>query len=116
MMAALTTGTITSIPPVRCSSIGRSKCAMNDAEGDLIAIGYWRSDQEPDLPQPSRFVGAALPEDLRDQLCAYLDSGAEFMAFLGYSSCRFRCGVPHSAMGCRDLTDGTWIWPEGLSH
>jgi hypothetical protein len=19
-------------------------------------------------------------------------------------------------MGCRDLTDGTWVWPEGLTH
>src|SRR5688572_2501334 len=42
--------------------------------------------------------------------------GRRVHGLLGYSSCRLRCGVPHSAVGCRDLTDGSWIWPEGLSH
>jgi hypothetical protein len=90
---------------------------MSNVEpSDLIAIGYWQSEEQPDLPQPPRFVGAPLSEEVREKLCSYLDSGVEFMACLGYSYCRFQCGVPDHAMGCRDLTDGTWIWPEGLSH
>lgn len=85
-------------------------------QSDLIAIGYWQSDEDASLPHPSQFVGAALSEKLRDKLCGYLESGVEFMAFLGYSHCRFQCGVPDRAMGCRDLVDGSWMWPEGLSH
>jgi hypothetical protein len=83
---------------------------------DLIAIGYWQSDKEPEFPHPRQLVGARLPEALRENLCAYLASGKEFMAWLGHSHCRFRCGIADSAMGCRDLTDGVWVWPEGLTH
>jgi len=87
-----------------------------EPESDLVAIGYWQSEGEPDLPQPHQFVGPALPEDLRRKLSVYLSSGVEFMAFMGHSHCRFGCGIPNRSMGCRDLTDGTWVWPEGLVH
>jgi hypothetical protein len=26
------------------------------------------------------------------------------------------CGIADSSMGSRDLTDGTWVWPQGLAH
>jgi len=36
---------------------------------------------------------------------------------MGHSHCRFdECSVPDQQMGSRDLTDGTWVWPEGLAH
>jgi hypothetical protein len=35
---------------------------------------------------------------------------------LGYSWCRFLCGVPREDMGYETRHDGRWIWPEGLSH
>lgn len=40
------------------------------------------------------------------------------MAELGYSYCRFRdCRDEHrNRNGCRDLSDGVWVWPEGLAH
>jgi hypothetical protein len=82
---------------------------------DLTAVGYWRSDEQPDLPRPEQFVGT-LQEELRDNLSRYLASGVEFADWMGYSHCRFACGTPDRAMGNRDLTDGVWVWPEGLSH
>jgi hypothetical protein len=37
---------------------------------------------------------------------------------LAYSWCRFGCagGRPTRALGCATLTDGVWVWPEGLAH
>lgn len=83
---------------------------------DLIAIGYWESSENPEFIHPRRLVGEYSSPETRDALVAYLESGVEFASSLGYSYCRFRCGVSESKMGCRDLTDGLWVWPEGLSH
>ena len=35
---------------------------------------------------------------------------------MGYSWCRFRCGIPDRELGCSEMTDGVWIWPDGLAH
>ena len=83
---------------------------------DLTAIGYWRREGCESFPMPQALVSTEYVPSLCEAICRYLDSGAEFMGFLGYSFCRFRCGIPDSQMGCRDLSDGQWVWPEGLSH
>lgn len=96
----------------------------------LRGIGYWvdydvliynreagRHDA-PDLllPDPKRLLEAHGSCQADQRVLNYLRSGKEYMALLGYSYCRFRCGIDDSEMGCRDLTDGTWVWPEGLVH
>ena len=83
---------------------------------DLIAVGYWVSDRAPDLPHPRDFVGSGYDRGTRERICRYLDSGRVFESYLGYSHCRFQCGVICSEMGDSDLSDGQWVWPEGLSH
>jgi len=35
---------------------------------------------------------------------------------MGYSYCRFDCGIPDCEMGSIDLYDGVWVWPQGLVH
>src|SRR5262245_48523055 len=35
---------------------------------------------------------------------------------MGFSCCRFDCGIPDNEMGSCDLYDGKWLWPEGLAH
>ena len=36
---------------------------------------------------------------------------------LAYSTCRFAgCQSPRRELGCATLTDGVWLWPEGLAH
>jgi hypothetical protein len=52
----------------------------------------------------------------RPRLVAYLRSGASIMEYLGYSYCRFLCGAPGREMGGSELSDGVWLWPEGLAH
>ena len=83
---------------------------------ELKAIGYWQGDEEPGLPHPEHLVRDGWLPDERAKIIAYLDAGREYMAFMGYSFCRFKCGIDEAELGCRDLTDGEWVWPEGLAH
>ncbi len=82
----------------------------------LEAVGYWFNDLAPSgYPRPQRLVGAWRPEPQAIVL-AHLRSGVVFESYRGRSFCRFSCGAPPKAMGHRDLTDGVWVWPEGLAH
>lgn len=80
----------------------------------LLAVGYFISGPEDaDLPAPQELVRPGEPlGDVAD----YLDRGLKHRGYRGYSWCRFRCGVPDQQMGSCDLTDGVWVWPQGLSH
>jgi hypothetical protein len=90
----------------------------------LKAVGYWRPNRDWDdlwaaseLPDPRWLVhwGWRLRE--RRKILAYLGSGHRHAAYKGYSYCRFwLCWAGRPAMGDSDLTDGEWVWPEGLAH
>jgi len=86
----------------------------------LRLLGYWNSSQFYDITScvgwvfPQQLCDPGWKPALRSQLVAYLRGGAEWSGSLGSSSCRFDgCD---GGTGSRDLTDGTWIWPEGLAH
>ena len=90
----------------------------------LKAIGFWIRDLgDESYPAPQELVGA-LPAERRRSLTHYLESGATFEQYLGYAWCRFMCGGSTQSvsdsmdtrLGSRELTDGTWVWPEGLAH
>jgi hypothetical protein len=96
----------------------------------LREVGYWidetvrnynpESREENkhllELPDPRLLREALGARPLPPQALQYLRSGRELNALLGFSYCRFQCGISDEQMGCRDLTDGVWIWPEGLVH
>ena len=86
------------------------------ADPKLIALGYWRSLHEPQLPDPAWFIDDTWPKPEQQQVLSYLRQGRSLLSFMGYSWCRFRCGAGYAEMGADDLTDGTYIWPEGLAH
>lgn len=48
----------------------------------------------------------------RDIVLAHLKSGRRHEAYFGYHTC-LMCG---SDAGYQDLTDGTYVWPEGYAH
>lgn len=81
-----------------------------------IGIGYWKSEHEPDLPAPQDHIDLSIPAAQREAMIQYLDNGLAYIRFLGISFCRFGCCYPGTDMGSADLTDGTYVWPEGLSH
>ena len=82
----------------------------------LTAIGFWQSNWEPALPHPENFINGQIDIEDRKLLIGYLDRGKVLMHFLGYSFCRFDCGTPDHEMGTATLTDGSYAWPEKLSH
>lgn len=88
----------------------------------LLGIGYWYSDPLLEIPWNANFPD---PRDLVDKswflkygnmVARYLDSGLTLIQWRGISYCRFDCGVEGLPMGSQCLTDGLWVWPEGLSH
>lgn len=79
-------------------------------------IGYWMENlKDTQLPLPQELVGD-MTASVRNAVCDYLDSGRLFETYRGYSWCRFRCDIDDCEMGCREFTDGEWVWPEGLAH
>src|SRR5262245_48470650 len=89
----------------------------------LKAIGYWRPNDgsgaghDSDLPDPRWFVRRGRGNGERGRILAYLRAGREYERYAGYSYCRFwLCWTPPKFMGDGDLTDGVWIWPQGLAH
>lgn len=77
-------------------------------------IGYWLgslSDDDFLAPQEVMFQ---LPVDLREPVAGYLDRGVHVEQYRGSSWCRFFCGLTHN--GSSELSDGEWVWPDGLAH
>lgn len=83
------------------------------AEGKLTRVGFWKSRDEPNLPHPREFVDETWPSAERVPFLRYLvEKGTARESCFGWSECRFGCG-PN---GSRDMTDGTFLWPEGYIH
>ncbi|HWO26415.1 MAG TPA: ankyrin repeat domain-containing protein [Kofleriaceae bacterium] len=85
----------------------------------LRPIGFWRAGPEPDesgLPHPREVIDDGWSPAERARVVRYLRRGHPIAAYLGYSHCRLECGIPWHFMGSRDLSDGTWVWPEGYAH
>jgi hypothetical protein len=60
----------------------------------------------------SDFVDNSWHESERMNVASYLERGLVTCAFAGLSPCRF-CGTGN---GSAELTDGVYLWPEGLPH
>lgn len=107
----------------------------------LKALGYWRDTRHGEeyrvpvlcpvgevadldwnhltveqvlLPHPQILVGPPGSAGDPQQVAEYLRQGRRFSSSEGFSYCRFGCG--NDCNGCMDLTDGEWVWPEGLAH
>ncbi|MFL6172915.1 MAG: hypothetical protein ACJ716_08480, partial [Marmoricola sp.] len=78
-------------------------------------IGYWSGGYGLDdgWPDVSGFVDPSWDEDERIDVGLYLQSGLVARAWMGYSPCRL---CDEQKNGNLDLTDGVYIWPEGLAH
>ena len=80
---------------------------------ELIVIGYWHGEQtSPGWPAPVDFVDTSWDVDERDIVASYLEHGFMVWGCMGFSPCRF-CGRDN---GNLELSDGTYLWPDGLVH
>ena len=103
----------------------------------FVLIGYWRSAAQPQWPDPHDFVDESWDPNERLVLAGYLDSGCRppfatdgifVVPDLRVRSsgtqgaeAPTRSGVlaparPGECNGSNELSDGVYIWPEGLSH
>jgi hypothetical protein len=89
--------------------------SSNMSTPKLKAVGYWWSDDDWTLPHPKWLVQPDWQPADRATIVRYLQSGQGCIWYLGYSWCRFGCDNDTN-MGTSCLTDGNWIWPEGLAH
>ena len=78
----------------------------------LTLIGYWASEHEEGWPDAHQFVDPSWDGWARGMATRYLAGGFTTRIYMGWSECRL-CGKPN---GTSELTDGVYIWPEGLSH
>ncbi len=82
------------------------------SEVTLIRLGYWLGDRSPGWPEVRSFIDSGWDADERAEVALYLRQGSVARRYLGFSLCRI-CG---SAVGSLELSDGVFIWPEGLAH
>jgi hypothetical protein len=78
----------------------------------LVRIGYWRDDRTQGWPDVRRFVDLNWDASEREKVADHLRRGFVARAYLGKSRCRL-CGEP---VGSLELSDGVFIWPDGLVH
>lgn len=80
----------------------------------LEVLGWWFHERAPDeWPRPQRLVRRWNAKD-KALVVRYLRAGKTLVRYGAAAPCRFACGVRH--VGNRDLTDGTFVWPDGLAH
>lgn len=84
----------------------------DDADRPVRLLGFWGTPENQTLPNPADLVDAAWDEAERLWVSDYLDHGQVAGSWMGASRCRL-CSRSN---GSRDLTDGYYLWPEGLGH
>ena len=80
----------------------------------MIKIGFWRKSRNEvsELPWPTDYYDPHWDDEEREVIAAYLDGGKTDASYKGWSECRV-CGCMN---GSCDMTDGIYLWPEGLAH
>ena len=87
---------------------------LNPFEEPLRLIGYWAGGYGAgDWPDIRDFVDEEIDDDERNDVGLYLKNGLVARAFMGYSPCRL---CEKETNGNLELTDGVYVWPEGLAH
>lgn len=77
----------------------------------LQMIGFWKDRIADAFPLPMELEA---PQTLASGLLAdFLDAGVVAERWRGMAECRYEC---EGYLGSTDLSDGVWLWPEGLAH
>jgi hypothetical protein len=79
---------------------------------ELILLGYWSIGADSPWPSPTSFMDADWDTDERELIVEYLRRGFVARTYMGYSTCRI-CGQQNGAL---ELSDGVFVWPDGLAH
>jgi hypothetical protein len=80
----------------------------------LKPVGFWYTGTGSMLPHPDEHRDGVWSQKERRAVLAYLRTGQVKMRYMGFAFCR--CGCEDPVPGSADMTDGVWVWPEGLAH
>lgn len=86
--------------------------AVSPPEPTLIVIGLWRDRAEPYWPDPKDFIDEQWDATERAAVVHALRNARTVREYRGESTCRI-CGRLN---GAKEVTDGTYLWPDGLAH
>ncbi len=80
----------------------------------LRKVGFWWSPDNvnAEYPRVETAIAKNVDRAVRFRVLSHVRNGQEHAAYRGWSDCRI-CGKMN---GSRDLTDGVYVWPEGLAH
>ncbi len=78
----------------------------------LRAIGYWKNEHHPDLPDPRDYINWNWNAVERKAVVMYLKAGCPIVQWRGWVNC-YICGKPN---GSSCLGDDKYAWPDGFSH
>jgi hypothetical protein len=82
----------------------------------LRRLGYWRSTEEPHLPDPIDLVDASWGAAERTRVLAHLSGAPVIARYMGFSWCRLGCGQepdrPKRFFDAAGTTDGSATWEE----
>ena len=85
-------------------------------------FGYWIETLQAGkgnaqwLNDPRDYIDKSWDTAEREKAIFYLCNGHIQSVEMGLSYCRFACGIDPAGLGTANLTDGVWVWPEGLAH
>ena len=91
---------------------------IDDIHEDLIKVGYWYSEREPELPMPKEMSYDRIPE-YKQKILDYLKGAEVLHRFRGSSGCRVcppREDGHQQLNGSKEQSDGVYVWPDGLAH
>lgn len=77
----------------------------------LEMIGFWKGRLADPYPLPMELPSLGYSEI--EAIADYLEAGNVAEQWRGLSWCRYGC---EGHFGSKDLSDGVWLWPEGLAH
>lgn len=88
----------------------------------LQIIGYWDDSEDPmvkvetpnGFPHPRELVEPGWDGGLKKRIVNYLNCAPMHRGSWGHAYCRMDPSRDCEEMGSREMTDGTYIWPEGL--
>lgn len=82
----------------------------------LKLIGFWAESKVPSqLPHPRNFVQPGWEAEHKQSIVNYLRQGLFVAGSWDYATNRFEDGRFEKEMGSALLSDGVYLWPEGLA-
>lgn len=98
---------------LKLAAMKKTNNMADDQIKQYKTIGFWHSKEEPYFPDPAWFIDKNWDATERQIVIDYLKKGTALAHYRGYSWCRLKC---RGNFGTADLTDGTYVYPEGLVH